>query len=411
MAMMQGSVSTDLSCDVHDLPTEQVVGRLIEFAASKCASDLLFAAEENRISVSIRHLGIPRLISLLTLELGRRCVSHIKAAANMDFVEHRRPQDARWLHECPNHQILDLRINILPTLFGEDVSIRLLNRQSDFVELARIGMIERVRLQFEELLRSPSGLVLVTGPTGAGKTTTLYAATQFINDGARKINTIEDPIEYALPNVRQSQINPSADLDFPELLRAVLRQAPDVIMVGEIRDSITAEIAVRAANSGQLVLATLHAPGAAAAIHSLHTLGIPSHFLGPSLSCVLSQRLVRTLCGHCRLPGAENPWPILFNDVAALRPPSASQDIFAAKGCPRCHLTGFESRTGVFELVSITHKLRHLVYADGSAGEIYRLALQEGMIPFRTAAFLKVADGATSPDEIRRVFPFDFLQN
>src|SRR6185369_3146010 len=171
--MSQIVANTDLYCDVHDLPPDQAVTRLIEFAASKNASDLLFATEENRVTVSIRHLGIPRLISLLTTDMGRRCVSHIKAAANMDFVEHRRPQDARWLHENPDHQILDLRISILPTLFGEDINLRLLNRQSDCVELAKIGMIELVRLQFEEILRSPSGLVLVTGPTGAGKTTTL----------------------------------------------------------------------------------------------------------------------------------------------------------------------------------------------------------------------------------------------
>lgn len=409
--MIRMIANADLSCDVHDLSPDQAVARLIEFAASKDASDLLFATEENRVTVSIRHLGIPRLISLLTTDVGRRCVSHIKAATNMDFVEHRRPQDARWLHEGPEHQILDLRVSILPTLFGEDINLRLLKRQSDFVELPKIGMIERVRLQFEEILRSPSGLVLVTGPTGAGKTTTLYAAMQYLNDGLRKINTIEDPIEYALPNVRQSQINPSVNLDFPELLRAVLRQAPDVIMIGEIRDPTTAEIAVRAANSGHLVLATLHAPGAAAAIHSLHTLGVPSHFLGPSLTCVLSQRLVRKLCSHCRSPGAESPWPNLYEHVAAFRAADASKNVFVSRGCPRCHQTGYESRTGVFELVFITDKLRHSIYAEKSAGEIYRLALQEGMIPFRTAAFLKVADGETTSEEIRRVFPVDFLQS
>ena len=401
----------DLSCDVHDLPAEQAVAKLIEFAASHGASDLLFASEENHVAVSIRHLGLPRLISVLTADLGRRCLSHIKAAANMDFAEHRRPQDARWLHVCPDAQTLDLRINILPTLFGEDINLRLLNRQSDFVDLANIGMIDRVREQFQSILLSPSGLVLVAGPTGAGKTTTLYSALQFLNDGQRKINTIEDPIEYALPRVRQSQVNPAVNLDFPDLLRAVLRQAPDTIMIGEIRDPITAEIAVRAANSGHLVLATLHAPGSAAAIHSLHTLGVPSHFLGPSLSCVLSQRLVRTLCPRCRLSNAENPWPSLFDDIAPLRSQGASRIAYGPRGCPQCHQTGYISRTGIFEALAVTDNIRHLIYGQGSAGDIYRLALKEGMIPFRTAAFLKVADGETSPDELRRVLPVEFLQN
>jgi general secretion pathway protein E len=409
--MPSPTANVDLSCDVHDLPPDQAVARLIEFAVSKHASDLLFAKEEHDVAVSIRHLGIPRLVTLLHSDLGRRCMSHIKAAANMDFVEHRRPQDARWLHECPDHQLVDLRINILPTLFGEDINLRLLNRQSAYVELAKIGMIESVRNQFQEIIQGPSGLVLVTGPTGAGKTTTLYSVIQCVNDGKRKINTIEDPIEYAIPRVRQSQINPNVSLDFPELLRAVLRQAPDVIMIGEIRDPITAEIAVRAANSGHLVLATLHAPGAAAAIHSLHTLGVPSHFLGPSLNCVLSQRLVRTLCSQCRLSNAENPWPNLFDDVASLRVEGAARDVYGPAGCPQCHQTGYDSRTGVFELLAVTDKIRHLIYAQGSAGEIYRLALQEGMVPFRSAAFLKVANGETGTEEIHRVFPVEFLQS
>jgi type II secretory ATPase GspE/PulE/Tfp pilus assembly ATPase PilB-like protein len=409
--MTKPNAEVDLACDVHDLTPDQAVARLIEFAASKLASDLLFAMEEHHVAVSMRHLGIPRLVTILTADLGRRCMSHIRAAANVDFVEHRRPQDGRWLHECSDHRLIDLRINILPTLFGEDINLRLLNRQSDYVELARIGLIELVRDQFHAILQRPSGLVLVTGPTGSGKTTTLYSAIQYLNNGQRKINTIEDPVEYAIPGVRQSQVNPSVSLDFPELLRAVLRQAPDIIMIGEIRDPNTAEIAVRAANSGHLVLATLHAPGAAAAIHSLHTLGVPSHFLGPSLSCVLSQRLVRTLCPHCRTSKAGNPWPGLFDDVAAFRGRGAPRKVFGPRACPKCHQTGYVSRTGIFELLAVNDKIRQLIYAEGSAGDIYRHALQEGMIPFRSAAFLKVADGETDPDEIRRVFPVEFLQS
>jgi type II secretory ATPase GspE/PulE/Tfp pilus assembly ATPase PilB-like protein len=403
--------ATDLTINVYDLPPEQAVARLLDFAAQNKASDLLFATEEYGVSVSIRHLGIHRLVTQLSADFGRHCVAYIKAAANMDFVEHRKPQDGRWLHLGPDGQVIDLRISILPTLHGEDFNLRMLNRQSHFVALEKLGMISYVLGQFQEIIESPSGLVLVTGPTGAGKTTTLYAALQHLNQGLRKINTVEDPIEYALSGIRQSQINMHVDLDFPELLRAVLRQAPDVIMIGEIRDPVTAETAVRAANSGHLVLATLHAPGAAAAIHSLQTFGVLPYFLGPSLSCVLSQRLVRTLCPECREIGGELTWPQLFDDVAYLRAPDAPRNIFSARGCPKCHQTGYVSRTGIFENLVVTNKLRHLIYEKGTAGEIYRQALQDAMISFRSAAMLKIAAGETSAEEVRRVFPVEFLQS
>ncbi len=190
----------------------------------------------------------------------------------------------------------------------------------------------------------------------------------------------------------------------------MLRQAPDVIMIGEIRDPVTAETAVRAANSGHLVLATLHAPGAAAAIHSLQTYGVPSHLLGPSLNCVLSQRLIRTLCPACRELGGEAAWPRGLDDVASLPSAEAPRTVFSPRGCPECHHTGYVSRTGVFENLLVTSKLRHLIYENGTAGEIYRQALQDGMLSFRSAALLKITAGETSPEEIRRVFPAEFLQ-
>lgn len=401
---------SNLEIDVYDLAPDQAVAKLLDFAVATQASDLLFATEEHQVTISIRHLGIHRVVSCLTADFGRHCLAHIKAAASMDFAEHRKPQDGRWVLHGPGNQFIDLRISILPTLHGEDLNLRLLNRHSQFVALDKLGLIPSVLKQFQNVLQSPSGLVLVTGPTGAGKTTTLYAAMQYLNQDQRKINTVEDPIEYSMPRIRQAQVNPHIDLHFPELLRAVLRQAPDVIMIGEIRDPVTAETAVRAANSGHLVLATLHAPGAAAAIHSLQTYGILPHYLGPSLSCVLSQRLVRVLCPDCRDSGGENPWPQLFEDVASLRIPESPRQVFSPRGCSHCHQTGYVSRTGVFEHLVVTTKLRHLIYDKGTAGDIYRQALQDGMISFRSAALLKIADGETSPDEVRRVFPAEFLQ-
>ncbi len=216
----------DLSLHVDAFPPDQALARLLDFAAQKQASDLLFATDEHAVTVSMRHLGIQRFVTRLTVEFGRRCLGHIKAVASMDFVEHRKPQDGRWVHQGSEQRVLDVRVSVLPTLHGEDFNLRLLNRQTQFVELERLGMVPAVLQQFQEVLRSPSGLVLVTGPTGAGKTTTLYAALQDINQGHRKINTVEDPIEYTLPGIRQSQINPHLDLGFPDLLAPCCARLP-----------------------------------------------------------------------------------------------------------------------------------------------------------------------------------------
>src|SRR5262249_38476531 len=212
---------------------------------------------------------------MLTPEQGRRCTSYIKAMAGMDLAEQRRPLDGRWVRgeDGVGAGRVDLRVSTIPTLYGEDLAIRLLSCQTQMLMLDQLGMTRRERNELIAMLNLPSGLILVCGPTGSGKTTTLYAGLKYLNNGERKINTIEDPIEYAVTGLRQSQINPKADVGFPELLRSVLRQSPDVILISEIRDAITAEIAIRAASSGHLVLASVHAPSAPGAVQSLLGLG------------------------------------------------------------------------------------------------------------------------------------------
>ena len=260
-----------------------------------------------------------------------------------------------------------------------------------------------------KLLASPSGLILVTGPTGAGKTTTLYACLNHLNNGRRKINTIEDPVEYALPNIRQSQINPRLKLDFPDLLRGVLRQATDIIMIGEIRDRVTAETAVRAANSGHLVLATLHAPIAAGAIQSMLNLEVHPHFLTSSLRGVLAQRLVRTLCPHCKLGFDLSLSPYTFEEVRSWLQPGQGAILYAASGCPRCHQTGYIARTGVFEVMSISPELRRLILSRQPTQVLRKKAMEEGMLEIREAALLAVARGETTSEEVIRVIPTEYL--
>ncbi len=242
-------------------------------------------------------------------------VSHVKALAGMDVAEKRLPQDGRWLYRDEAGHVVDLRVNMVPTMFGEDLALRILSRNTRLYKIEELGL---VKSQFDELvnmLGTPGGLILFTGPTGSGKTATLYSALMQLNDGRRKINTIEDPIEHAIAGIRQSQINTQINLGFSTLLRNILRQSPDVIMVGEIRDSETAETAVRAANSGHLVLATIHSPIAAGAVQSMRGLGVHPHFLATSLLGIISQRLVRTLCPQCKQSFDLSMAPHTFDDV------------------------------------------------------------------------------------------------
>jgi type II secretory ATPase GspE/PulE/Tfp pilus assembly ATPase PilB-like protein len=277
------------------------------------------------------------------------------------------------------------------------------------MDLAKLGFHRQNLDELMSLLARPSGLILVTGPAGAGKTTSLYAALAHLNDGTRKINTIEDPVEYVIPGVRQAQINPKIGLGFPELLSGVLRQAPDVIMVGEIRDPVTAETAVRAANTGHLVFATLHAPVAAGAIDAMLALGIVPHFLATSLIGIVSQRLVRKLCAHCKVSFDLSGAPETFDDIRGMLKPGQGELIHSAPGCEHCFQEGYSDRTGVAEVLRVTKEIRQLIFEHRSARQIRDEALRQGMLDLRRSALLKVAQGITSTEELIRVIPTEHL--
>ena len=400
---------SDFQIDVHEELPEQAVAALIDFAADLNASDLFIVANEDHVAVMARHLGIYRQLTTLATEFGRHCMGHIKAEAGLDHAEHRRPQDGRWLRERPGMPKIDLRVSTIPTLYGEDFSLRLLIRDKHLLGLDSLGLLDQECSVFLELLRSPSGLILVTGPTGSGKTTTLYAALNHLHNGERKINTIEDPIEFALPGIRQAQVNHHAKVDFPDLLRSVLRQAPDIIMIGEIRDPVTAETAVRAANSGHLVLATLHAPVSTGAIQSMLSLGVQPHFLGALLRGVVAQQLVRTLCSKCKRSYDPAEGPTLFAEIDPSLNPGKGKELFVANGCQACHATGYVARTGVFEVLPVTPDLRRTILAGATSETIREGAIRGGMIEMRQAAMTKVGRGQTSVEEVLRVIPSEFL--
>ncbi len=398
-----------LHINVNDLGPEEAVGRLVDHAAALMVSDLFFVTNETHVAVSARHLGLLRLFTIMPPEFGKRCMAAIKALAGMDVAEKRRPLDGRWIRQRKGENTIDLRISTIPTLYGEDFTLRLLVRNSQLLTLENLGLLRSDYNQLISLLSSPSGLILVTGPTGSGKTTTLYACLAYLNNGERKINTIEDPVEYAVEGIRQSQINPKLDVDFPDLLRSVLRQAADVIMVGEIRDPVTAETAVRAANSGHLVLATLHAPVAAGAIQSMLSLGVHPHFLSSSLRGVVAQRLIRTLCPACKISFDLSMAPHTFDDVKQWLEPGQGQQLFVGTGCPKCLMTGYTGRTGVFELLTVNNDIRKLIFDRATTQTIRNKAIEHGLIEFKQSAMLKVARGETSAEEVLRAVPTEYL--
>ena len=403
-----------LMIDVSKLPAERAIEALIAHAVAMNASDLFITSNETHTAVQVRHLGIVRPISTMTLEEGKRVIAHVRHSSGADVHERRKPCDGRWIFrgksEVDGEDLdVDLRINYLPTMYGEDIAIRLLVRGNAIFDIAELGMTPEQLQNYQQMIESPSGLILITGPTGSGKTATLYATLRKLNDGRRKINTIEDPIEYAVEGLHQSQTNAAIDLGFAELLRAVLRQSPDVVMIGEIRDEDTAKIAVRAANSGMLVLATLHAPDAASAIQSMRALGVPNHFLAASLRGVVSQRLVRTLDVESRIAFDLTDAPHTFDDVRHLLNPDEGKVLWAHVPTEKNHMSGYSGRTGVFEVMPATKMLRGLIAEGAAIDDLRKRAVADGMLPFRHAALLSVARGVTSAEELFRVIPTEQL--
>ncbi len=399
----------ETAVDLLNVSAQDATRRVVGYAIERRASDVFLMSNETHMSVHIRHLGLVRRIAILGKDEGKRLIQHFKAQAGMDVANSRQPADGRWIHADEQGQTADLRLNTVPTLHGEDLTIRVLLREAGLFKLEDLGMMQDQLGQFRRMVDSPSGLILCTGPTGSGKTATLYAAINRLNTGEKKINTIEDPIEFAVDGMRQSQTNPVLDLSFAELLKHVLRQAPDVIMIGEVRDAETARTAVRAANSGHLVMSTLHAPVAAGAVQAIKAYGVHPHFLATSLRGVVAQRLLRTLCNECKIAFDAADAPGMFKEVAHLLKPGEAETFHGPGGCDACDQTGYDGRTGVFEVMPIDRELRNAIAQGEPATTLRTMAVDKGMIEFRQAAMLKVAQGITSAEEVLRVIPREHL--
>ncbi len=377
-------------------PVSKLVDSLFLQAVQSRASDIHIEPEETIVSVRLRVDGLLHHITTFPLVIHSAVVSRVKILAGMDITENRKPQDGKIRMELEGKD-LDIRVSTFPTLFGENVVLRLLDKRAMLPNLLDLGFSKENLEHFSKLITQSHGILLVTGPTGSGKTTTLYAALSKINTEEKNIVTIEDPVEYVLSRIRQTQVNVKAGITFANGLRGFLRQDPDIMMVGEIRDRETVDMAIQSALTGHLVFSTLHTNDAPSALTRLIDMGAEPFLISSSVIGILAQRLIRVNCAKCREPYTPS--------AAALKSvgfPEGTQ-VMRGKGCSKCNETGFMGRSGIFELMFITDEIKSLVDARRSASDIKKKAVEQGMKTLREDGLEKVLKGVTTLEEVLRV--------
>ncbi len=386
----------------RDASASDIWGALLSVAVGHHASDIHLTSQADGLHASFRIDG--ELVPQGRIPPGppsNRLRNHIKVAGDLDLGEQRRPQDGRAFAEF-GEQTVDLRISALPTNHGQDMVIRILDRTVSMLDIEQLGLGRRLLNRLLGLINSPNGLILVTGPTGAGKTTTLYAILNRLNDGTRKIITLENPVEYDLPGINQAQVNYRLGIDYGVLLRTVLRQDPNIIMIGEVRDAETANAAVRAAVTGHLVFATMHAVEAAAAVESLISLGAHPHFLAWALRGVIAQNLVRRVCPDCAERIDETAAVLPLDEIKDLMGPGETPALAMGKGCDKCHRSGYRGRIGLFEILVSSDEIRTRIEQRRPAREIREAALKAGMLSLQQTGKLAAFQGRTTVEELIR---------
>lgn len=398
-----GKISDELA-SINTQDPRTALDIILKEAVRLRASDLFLQPNSNHFVVSVRQTGIIRKMVVLANDQGIQLVNLIKSSAGIDLTERRHPLDGRWSHEIDGESY-DFRVNTLGTAHGEDLVLRLLLNASERIQLDGLGMVGSQANDLRSMLNRGSGLLLVTGPVGAGKSTTLYACLEHLNDGKRMIITLEDPIEHQIKGLRQCQVQPKIGLGFQELLRGVMRQSPDIIMIGEIRDEETAKTAVRAANSGHLVLSTLHSPLAAGAVQSMLAFGVNPYFLANSLLGIVAQRLIRELNPETRKMFDISHAPDTFQEVSGYLEMGQGNVIYGPDVTDPGSMEGYIGQSGLFELMPVNRSIKELITQGADAGHIHSAALSAGMLDFRRAALLKLAQGVIGVDEMSRVIP------
>jgi general secretion pathway protein E len=388
--------------DFSDLDSEAPIIRLVNHLFARAldlnASDIHFEPNENYLEVRCRVDGIMTSIERLPVKIQSAVASRLKLMARLDIGEKRLPQDGRIDYRVGNRD-LDMRVSTLPGVLGESIVMRILDRSDLAIELSGLGMPQRVLNDYSKVITQPHGLILITGPTGSGKTTTLYATLEKIHDEKHKIVTVEDPVEYQLNGITQIQVNPAIGLSFASGLRSIVRQDPDILMIGEIRDHETAEIAIESALTGHLVFSTLHTNDAAGAVTRLQDMGVESYLISSSLLAIQAQRLVRRVCTDCVQEVALTDDEARVLDVNRRDYPV----IRRGTGCERCGGTGYRGRVGLYELMLLSDDVRHHITSGADANVIRKQAVSEGMQTLREDALDKLRAGLTTPEEVVRV--------
>ena len=383
-----------------EAPVIRLVNQLIARAVETHASDVHLEPFPDRLRIRYRYDGVLHEVEPPPARLQAAVISRVKIMARLDIAERRLPQDGRIKLTVRGHEI-DFRVSSIPSLHGEKVVLRILDRTAVEFDYAKLGLPADIREGIERALDLPNGMVLVTGPTGSGKTTTLYTGLLKLNTVARNVVTVEDPIEYQLTGINQIQVKPQIGLNFASLLRSILRQDPDVIMIGEIRDLETVQIAVQAALTGHLVLSTIHTNSAAATMTRLRDMGLEDYLMTATLKAVLAQRLVRRLCPVCKTP---DPAPSALIERLGLErlAPAKSITLFHPKGCPACRGTGYRGRRAIAELLVPNRTIDRLIFEGADDAEIERVAVEQGMRPIFDNGLLAVIEGDTTIEEVVR---------
>jgi type IV pilus assembly protein PilB len=380
-------------------PIRKLLNMVMLLAIKDQASDIHFEPFEDEFKIRVRADGVLYEMVPPPRHLANAIITRIKVMSELDIAERRLPQDGRIELNVGGNPV-DLRISVLPTMFGESVVMRVLDRTVVQLDLNKIGMDANTLSKFRTIIQRPNGIVLVTGPTGSGKTTTLYSALNELNDIETKIITTEDPIEYDIDGLIQIPVNPDIDVTFANVLRAILRHDPDKILVGEIRDYETAEIAIQSALTGHLVFSTLHTNDAPTAITRLRDMGVPPFLITATVEAVLAQRLVRKICTECRTEF--EPSDDLLMELQLPLETARQYKFYYGKGCARCNNSGYKGRTGLYELIIVNDDIRDMISSDASADEIRSLSRQQGMTTLRESGLKQIFDGVTTIDEVVR---------
>ncbi|WP_085584239.1 MULTISPECIES: type IV-A pilus assembly ATPase PilB [unclassified Pseudomonas] len=386
--------------DADDAPVVRFVHKMLLDAIKSGSSDLHFEPYEKNYRVRMRTDGILREAARPPIQLAGRIAARLKVMASLDISERRKPQDGRIKMRLSKSKSIDFRVNTLPTLWGEKVVMRILDPSSAQIGIDALGYEPEQKDLYMAALKQPQGMILVTGPTGSGKTVSLYTGLNILNTVDINISTAEDPVEINMEGINQVNVNPKQGMDFAQALRSFLRQDPDVIMVGEIRDLETAEIAIKAAQTGHLVLSTLHTNSAAETLTRLHNMGIPGFNIATSVSLIIAQRLARKLCSHCRRP-AEIPRETLLKEGFP-EERIGHFTLYEPAGCDHCN-GGYKGRVGIYEVVKNTAELQRLIMAEGNSLEIDTQMRRDGFNDLRTSGLIKAMQGITSLEEINRV--------